>query len=175
MLDESGNGHMALAIKATHLGCSKGGGVMDRLLLAVDGSEHATRAAGLAGHLSRCLKSRVDIIHVVPETTPVMSGPVHEYSRIEELYITQRDLLESVGRKIVDEAARMVREAGGRVGYEEVVIGHPATDIVDAANRFEADAIVMGRRGLGDIKGLFMGSVSHRVGQLSEKTLITTE
>ena len=148
---------------------------MERLLLAVDGSNHANRAAELAGNLSRCLKARVDIIHVVPEKTPVMAGPVHEYSRIEELYITQRDLLESVGRSVVDEAAGIVRGRGGRVGYEDVVIGHPATDIVEAANRFGSDAIVMGRRGLGDIKGLFMGSVTHKVGQLSEKTLITTE
>ena len=37
------------------------------------------------------------------------------------------------------------------------------------------DAIVIGSRGLSDIKGLFLGSVSHKVGHLAECTCITVK
>jgi nucleotide-binding universal stress UspA family protein len=64
---------------------------------------------------------------------------------------------------------------GGSVGEEEVVVGEPTEEILEMARRVHVDAIVMGRRGLGDLGGLVFGSVSHKVGQLTERTLITTE
>ena len=148
---------------------------MERLLLAVDGSDHSERAATVAGELSRCLKTYVDIVHVVPERISRTTGPIHEYAKIEEVYITQRDLMETMGHDVLEQATKRVLEAGGHVRKAEVLIGNPAPDIVDYADRCGADVIIMGRRGLGDLQGLFMGSVSHKVGQLSKKTLITTE
>jgi nucleotide-binding universal stress UspA family protein len=76
---------------------------------------------------------------------------------------------------VADDAAARVRHAEGKVDGEEVVIGDPAREIVAAADRLDTDCIVMGRRGLGDVGGLRMGSVSHKVGHLTDKTLVTTQ
>ena len=76
---------------------------------------------------------------------------------------------------VADDAAARVRHAEGKVDGEEVVIGDPAREIVAAADRLDTDCIVMGRRGLGDVGGLRMGSVSHQVGHLTDKTLVTTQ
>ena len=84
-------------------------------------------------------------------------------------------MLENVGSQIVTNAARIVRSNGGTVGHEAVEIGNTAQEITAYADRVNAHSIVMGRRGLGDIEGLLLGSVSHRVGHLSHRTLITTE
>lgn len=146
---------------------------MKKILLAVDGSDHSIRAARLAGELSSHFDATVDIINVVPEAR--LAAPIAEYAELEHVYITQRDLLKSAGSEIVARASSEVGDAGGRVRKVEVEIGSPARTIVEFADAWEADCIVMGRRGLGDIKGLLMGSVSHRVGQLSNKTLVTTE
>jgi nucleotide-binding universal stress UspA family protein len=146
---------------------------VNRILLATDGSEHSMRAATLAGELSSHFEVPVDIINVVPDSTPVVSGAVHEYAKLEQTYVTQRDLLKSLGTEVVGRAASHVNDAGGDVGAQEVMIGSPAHGIVAFAKGVGADSIVMGRRGLGEIKGLLMGSVSHRVGHLTDVTLIT--
>ncbi|MGC2239287.1 MAG: universal stress protein [Acidimicrobiia bacterium] len=148
---------------------------MESILLAVDGSEHSDRAARLAAELSRAFGAYVDVIHVVQERVILPAGAIHEYGQLENLYLTEKDVLESVGKTVEEEAARMVREAGGKIRHESVVVGIPAYEIVAAAKQHDVDCIIMGRRGLGDMKGLFVGSVSHKVGHLSDKTLITTE
>ncbi|MEA1903601.1 MAG: universal stress protein [Actinomycetota bacterium] len=148
---------------------------MDRILLAVDGSEHSIRAATLAGELSFRFGAPVDVINVVPDGTPIVPGAVHEYAQLQRVSLTQRDLLESLGGEIVAVASHKVKEAGGDVGKLEVRLGTPPYSIVAFAEDAGSDCIVMGRRGMGDLKGLLMGSVSHRVGHLTDKTLITTE
>jgi nucleotide-binding universal stress UspA family protein len=148
---------------------------MSKILLATDGSEHALRAAETAGVLSRALDLPVDIVNVVQEGTLSPLQPVHEYARIENVIITKRELLQGFGAEALAKAGARVGEAGGRVAESEVLIGSPAREIVDYAERIGARCIVMGRRGLGDIGGLFMGSVSHKVGNLTDITLVTTK
>jgi nucleotide-binding universal stress UspA family protein len=146
---------------------------MKRILLAVDGSDHSMRAATLAGELSSHFEAPVDVINVVPDNTPVVSGAVTEYAQLESTYINQRDLLKSIGTEVVAKASTLVKESGGEVGAQEVMVGSPAHGIVDFAEGVGADSIVMGRRGLGEIKGLLMGSVSQHIGHLTDTTLIT--
>jgi len=47
------------------------------------------------------------------------------------------------------------------------VAGHAAKEIVDTARTEGSDLIVMGSRGLSDIAGLFVGSVTHQVLRLA--------
>lgn len=148
---------------------------MKSILLAIDGSTHSERAARVAGELSAAFDVPVDVINVVSDAATVTAGPIQEYARIEKIAITQRELLQSLGADLVVHSASGVREAGGRVGTTEVLIGSPAHEIVRYAENQDADWIVMGRRGLGDVGGLLMGSVSHKVGHLTSRTLVTTE
>ena len=145
------------------------------IVLAVDGSEHSDRAAAFAGQLSEWSGEVVDILHVVHEPDVIPASVMREYSNLEHVYVSQRDMLENVGTQIVENAAQVVRSNGGQVGHAEVTVGRAAPEIAAYADRVNAHSIVMGRRGLGDIEGLFLGSVSHRVGHLSHRTLITTE
>ena len=51
--------------------------------------------------------------------------------------------------------------------------GDPAGVLVDYAKAHAIDLIVMGRRGLGDLGGLLLGSVSHKVAQLASCACLT--
>lgn len=148
---------------------------MERILLAVDGSDHSARAADMAGELSHAFGAPVDVVHVVHENGLVTSASIQEYERVERVVISQRELLESIGARIVNDAAQRVREREGDVGATKVLIGSPAHQIVDYAKGHGADMIVMGRRGLGEVSGLLMGSISHKVGHLTDVTLMTAE
>lgn len=148
---------------------------MKKILLAIDGSAHSKRAARVAGELSARFDVPVDIVNVVSNTASVTAGPIHEYARIEKIAISHRELLQSLGADLVVHAASTVKESGGRVDTTEVLIGSPAHEIVHYAENQDADCIVMGRRGLGDVGGLLLGSVSHKVGHLTGRTLVTTE
>ena len=67
----------------------------------------------------------------------------------------------------------MAREAGVKTVREEIDAGSPGASIVGHASKHGTDLIVMGRRGLGRIADLLMGSVSHRVTQLADCACLT--
>jgi len=58
----------------------------------------------------------------------------------------------------------------GRV--EPSLEGRAAKAILRAAESEGADVIVMGSRGLSDLAGLLLGSVTHKVIQLSHRTVV---
>ena len=87
----------------------------------------------------------------------------------------EEQLLRGAGSAIIDRAAALVREEGGTVRKQEVVAGRPAREIVEYADEIAADGIVMGRRGLGGVRTLVVGSVSHEVAHLTNRTMVTTE
>lgn len=147
---------------------------MERILLAVDGSEHAQRAARVAGELSRGLGASIDIVNVVPERKLMAGDAMVDRGSLEHVYGSERELLRAAGQQLVEQAARIVRDAGGSVNDEAVLVGDAAHRIAQQAEASKVDCIVLGRRGLGDVGGLFMGSVSHKVANLTHITLITT-
>ena len=53
--------------------------------------------------------------------------------------------------------------------------GDPAAAIRDLAREEKPDIIVMGRRGLGDLAGLLLGSVSQKVLHLAECACLTVK
>ncbi len=64
------------------------------------------------------------------------------------------------------------------VGTEQsrsVLDGDPAERILEYAERESADCIVMGSRGLSDVRGLVLGSVSHKVSNRAVCTCIAVK
>jgi len=53
--------------------------------------------------------------------------------------------------------------------------GDAAEEIVAAAEKVKADLIVIGTRGLSDLEGLVMGSVSHKVIHLAHCPCVTVK
>ena len=142
------------------------------ILVAVDGSEHADRAVEFTVELAGCVGAPVTVLHVVPTTSPAPTI-VGTYAELEQIWRNARGALEEAGRELVDRVAGRLRRAGVEDVRTRVEVGPPARTIVDVAREVDADVIVLGRRGLGDLEGLLLGSVSHKVAQIAEATVVT--
>ncbi|HYM91819.1 MAG TPA: universal stress protein [bacterium] len=132
---------------------------MLRILVATDGSAHALKAAELAARLARETRgAEVMLVNVGHIPTIALGGPgdgLVDFAAME-------DALEQAGRAILDQTNKAFAGVDARVTrvYRR---GDPTAEILKAGQEHKADLIVMGSRGLGQIGGLILGSVSERV------------
>jgi nucleotide-binding universal stress UspA family protein len=84
-------------------------------------------------------------------------------------------VLRPIGKAIAERACAMVRAKGVKKVDIQIVGGRAADSILAAAEHEKADMIVMGSRGMGNLKGLFVGSVSHKVSQHAPCTCVTVK
>ncbi len=82
------------------------------------------------------------------------------------------EVLRALGGKVLEAAGRAVKARGIDSVIQALEDGDAARCIVEAAARERADTIVMGHRGLGDIEGITLGSVSNKVSHLAGCTVI---
>jgi len=163
------------------------------ILVANDGSGCAERAVRFAGDLAAACGARLVIVHAYQDSVPDELRHMVEVEHLSEPpakettlgrtgsaaisalsaearaeTAAERRAAEAVGHRIVEEAARAARERGAKevVSFNEH--GKPADVILDIARREEVDMIVMGRRGLSDLAGLLLGSVTHKVMHLAD-------
>lgn len=133
------------------------------ILVAADGSDDAKRAVTMAADLASKYDATLTALHVVAHPgSPRVPQGLDEYERIEHLHVTERDLLMGAAERLLDEVVNLCA-AHDRTVERVVRTGDPATVITEVAREIDADLVVMGSRGLSDFKGLFLGSVSHKV------------
>lgn len=124
------------------------------IVLGVDGSEHAIRAAREAGDLARAMKSENLWIVIAYDKIPDYLGqPNRQHattSRLKEA--------ESILQKAIDAVGTIPGEI-----RKEILEGSPAEEIINVSNVRKSDLIVMGSRGLGNLAGLVLGSQSQKV------------
>jgi nucleotide-binding universal stress UspA family protein len=128
--------------------------MFENLLLAVDGSEHAMKAAQVASNLANAMNSQTLRIVVAYDTIPVHIGDPYMQNALNARI--------SETEEILQRAVQVVWAVGAQI-YTEMIEGDPAEVIIDVANIRNSDVIVMGSRGLGGLSGLLLGSTSQKV------------
>lgn len=130
--------------------------MFERILLAVDGSEHSRRAVRVAGELARRYDAELVVLH----------AREHELTWGADIDIESAE----EARALVDGVVRELKDAGTEARGEvvRVPLGQVARAILDVAKAEGAGLIVMGTRGLSDWGRLLMGSVAHKVVHLAE-------
>lgn len=136
------------------------------ILCAVDGSAHALKAAETASKLAAKLDASLTFLTVTKELK--VTDQIKRYMEIEHLTGTPQYVLDDMTDEVLSKAKDCARECGVKNARTEVKLGNPARAIVNYAERNNIDLIVLGGRGLGDIGGALLGSVSHKVTSLAK-------
>lgn len=130
--------------------------VLNNILVAYDGSEHSFRAAkfaaGVAGIVpgSRC--TLLTVLTFTREEARFLGATAGEFEKAEQALET----------KIFSDVKNHYRNLNIPL-VTEIREGDPAKEILTYAETYGIDHIIIGSRGLGNIKGTLLGSVSSKV------------
>jgi nucleotide-binding universal stress UspA family protein len=145
--------------------------MLNKILLATDGSEKAENALVYAMDLANKYGAKLLILSVVPPpVTPLLpageiQSPVFTREYMEEV----KNLYENVVKNAKNNIEKNFPKLNIETLLEE---GAPATVICEIAEKEEVDLIVMGSRGIGGITGWIVGSTSRRVVESCTKPVL---
>jgi nucleotide-binding universal stress UspA family protein len=173
------------------------------IVVATDGSSHSRKAVALASETAAALGAKLVIVHALlrdadsaglrklanrRDLTKEQRHLLDTYevdiqmavarSGLESTIVTvppPTELLEPIGQGLLNKAADAARNAGVKKVATALLGGDPADAILRRAKREKADIIVLGTRGVGELKGLFLGSVSHKVAAQAHCAVMTVK
>ncbi|MEQ9246602.1 MAG: universal stress protein [Nitratireductor sp.] len=135
-----------------------------RILVPVDGSENSLKALEMGVKMQKTTGAELMMLtvfrhHSLLEASMSMVRP-DDPQNLD-------DVMREHAREIADAAKKAAVEMGAESPRAFVKNGQPARTIVKFAKEREVDLIVLGSRGLGDLEGYLLGSVSHKVTSLA--------
>lgn len=138
-----------------------------RIIVGLDGSDKAKRAARVACDLAKCYAGTVTLVHVPhAETAAHVLGAVAEYhAAIMKPTFAE---IEKAGQAVLDEGLKIASDVGCTSVETHMPHGDAATELLAHADEIGADLIVTGRRGLGGVASLVLGSTTQKVNHLAK-------
>lgn len=172
-----------------------------KILCPLDGSSHADQALALAVDVAKKYDASLVLVHVLLRN--VNSSELQRFAEVEGLaknvkpeitrlramddrlditvggayedtVVPSRVLVE-IGQHILDVAKSHAEQQGVRDVTTTIGDGDPGDQILRCIDQYKVDCVIMGSRGLSDVKGLFLGSVSHKVANHSACTCIAVK
>ena len=134
-----------------------------KILLAIDGSDHSMKATRYAIAVAKLCRGEVILLHSSRRIPDFIGEPYYQ-----KMLDRIRDDTDKLLRRFRD----ALRDAGVTFS-ERILEDDPAEDICTAAEVEKCDVIVMGARGVSDLQGVLMGSVSHKVLQKAPCPVLT--
>lgn len=143
--------------------------MFEKILVALDGSEHSVQALRTAIQIARKFNGKLTLVHVyaitvapivVPEpTTLTPSGvPVVTPAEVSRMIEAARE----VGQRILDDGEKEVKSENVQV-ESTLKEGSTVQEITRLAKEGNFDLIVIGAKGVGSLRELLLGSVSEGV------------
>jgi len=132
-----------------------------KILVPLDGSSNSFRGLDVAIHLARQCHATVTGLYVVGIAKPRTDEPITSPEKIFLEY----------AQKIMKKA-KLKAAQKGILFFDRVSYGDDEKRIVDVAEKKNFDLIVIGSRGMGAAKEIFLGSTSNYVLHKSKKPVL---
>lgn len=175
--------------------------MISKILIAYDGSDNGRRALDVAAELAQKLDADLTIAHVLMHGRPAkemarMAEIEHLVKNIDydgdagftpsgaspyELFAAGKSeaqsmrLISAIGEQVIAYAKDRSKEMGVKKIQTHLLDGDFADEILDAAEAYKTDMIVIGSRGLGTIRGAVLGSVSQKVLHHATQVVVTVK
>jgi nucleotide-binding universal stress UspA family protein len=140
--------------------------MINKILVAVDGSEHSLKAVDYAASIASAMKSELHILFVLRSQT--LPKGLLDFADAEHIIGGNKDILDKMSANIIASATARATECDADKLFTEVKNGPVARSIVAYAKDNTVDMIVIGTRGMGNIEATLRGGVSHRVELLAK-------
>ncbi len=139
--------------------------MISNILVAIDGSKPSLQALDMAIEIAKKFDAKLHLIHVVRAMQ--LPSELQHIAELETVMGTRQDVLNTIGERLVNQGKRVAETKGVTSVESDIGTGDPANAIVGYADRNGIDLIVLGSRGLGQVEGMLMGSVSRKVSNLA--------
>ncbi|OBQ54815.1 universal stress protein [Halodesulfovibrio spirochaetisodalis] len=124
-----------------------------KILVPVDGSKHALLAKHRALAIAESMDAEIVLVHVLDPIPSIIGGHARSELHAE---------MEADANKIFEEYTPSLEEK--RIRYKTVVVsGRPFGAICKVADEEQCDLICIGARGLSNVEGMLLGSVSSSI------------
>ncbi|KOP68314.1 universal stress protein [Bacillus sp. FJAT-18019] len=137
--------------------------MFDKIIVAIDKAEISNKLLDATVEIARNKPTQVTLVNVSQEYVSNGMTYVPENFLEEILNEMEKASLEQL------QQARSILEKSAGINPETVHLkGDPAHEILKYARDTDQQLIIIGSRGLSGIKEMMLGSVSHKVSQLSK-------
>jgi nucleotide-binding universal stress UspA family protein len=172
--------------------------MFESIVVAYDGSRHAGKALEVGATLAARDQAALGIIYAIDAGHMQLPTELRKMGEVEHIIEPMADYhidLDEAPRNLTrnmaqasaesekamlqfaDYLVEQARQSAQERGVEDIdsraVLGNPAEEVIDYARARKADLIICGSRGLGRLKGLLLGSTSHKIAQLAECSCLT--
>ena len=133
-----------------------------RILVAVDESPRSIKVVDRAAEIAGLFHAKIILLHVRQKVPDVLGEPF--YQNLFNHYM-------HAAEQTTAPLQVMLEDKG--IDHEVLILeGDPAQAITEAASNQKCELIVMGTRGLSNIAGMALGSVSHKVLQVMDRMVL---
>ena len=141
--------------------------MFSKIVFGIDGSNPSLNALRIACDVAGKYGSQLHIAHTPkPETVAFVMGAVAGYHAVVDM--PKPGEIQKVAEEVIAKGVEVAKSCGTDSIVTKIGDGDPGANIVKYADEVGADLIVTGRRGLGDVAGLFLGSTSHDISKYAK-------